>query len=149
MTDEQVPKAEPSAGPDPDDSPLEGSSPYVLLKPVNLAQLDAEISTATGAENLDVVLTGPDDPNQLTGPSNPAVLWLRPSNLDNVQGIIDAHNPDPQWGVPQVMKDYGVVWAKLQADPEAKLTPTEVRTLAVGVAFQLNAAQQTGTASTQ
>jgi hypothetical protein len=139
-------KADPSFTPESDygDPPLEGARSYRLVKPINLAQLDAEIAAATETEQLDVVLTGPDDPSQLIAVDNPALLWLRPGNLDQavVAATIEAHQSDPQWGVPQVMKAFDAVWAKLQDDPEAKLTPTEVRTLAVGTAFKFNAAAQ-------
>lgn len=133
--------------------PLEGAADHRVNKPVSLGQLEAELRAAAGLgpdAHYAVVLTGPDNTAEPISETNEAQLWVIPASLDDalVAQTIAVHTPRPDWGIPAAQLAYNVVWEKVIADPEVKLTPTEVRNLVVGLALRLNAqeAVSSGTA---
>lgn len=124
--------------PNSDESPIPGSTAFKVTKMVNLGQLEAELSTALGAPSLQAVLVGPQDRNQPLDETNYYVLWLMPSSANEmtVYRVIADHQPDQNWGVPTVVRDFEVVWQKLLADPEAPLTNAEQLSLLRGLVFR-------------
>lgn len=117
--------------PDPTDSPMVNAVPFLLTKPVNLAQLQHELIMATGEPDLQVGVVGPY-------PDGTMILWVTPPSVDpdTVNQVIADHVPESGWGVPQVEKDYQDVMTRLLADPEADLSDDDVRALVRGLAFR-------------
>ncbi len=67
-------------------------------------------------------------------------LWVVPSTVDKakVQAVVNAHVPDPNWGVPPAVQDYRAVLAKVQADPQASLTDVEMQTAVKGLLVRMS-----------
>jgi hypothetical protein len=126
------PPEEPSYWPpDPASAPVPNAIPFLLTTGVNLAQLQQEISAASDDVEVGAYVIGPY-------PDGTMILWLTPPSLDPavVEQVIDDHVPNPDWGIPQIQKDFQAVTTKLAQNPEADLTSDEVKTIAVMLALQ-------------
>lgn len=122
-------------------SPIDNAVGYKITSPVNLPQLQAELSAATGTEVHNTALSGPDDPSQAIGPDNWQGLWVCPMGLNasTVAQTVADHQPNPNWGIPQVITDFTAVLARLQENPEMTLTDDDRDALLRGVCLNFAA----------
>jgi hypothetical protein len=127
-----------------DAAPLEGAVSFPLTKSISLAQFEAELREASGLVDDDrfaTVISGPVNSSEPISKDNPAQLWVLPASVDaaTVRKVISGHAPRPDWGITASQQAFNDVREKVLANPEVKLTPTEVRNLVVGVVLQQNA----------
>jgi|tagenome__1003787_1003787.scaffolds.fasta_scaffold19398446_2 hypothetical protein len=117
--------------PDLASSPLPNAIPFRLTDPVNLGQLNQELSAALNTE-VQGVLVGPYE-------DGGSILWLTPPSADPdiVAQVVEDHVPDPDWGLPSVVAGYEEAMSKLGDDPNTELSAEEVRILAAGNALRL------------
>jgi hypothetical protein len=96
-------------------------------KEINQSQLHAELEQAL------------DRAVQLSSTSTPGepgeTIWLIPGDVDEetVQEVIDQHEADANWGVPQSTQAYFDVIRRVSEDPEIELTPQEIQTVVKGL----------------
>jgi len=143
-------KAAPSkraAEQDQPDSPIPGAVAFSVDKPVNLEQLEAEISAATGAQ-VTVALVGAPDGQAPLDAGNVATLWVIPASASAslVQQALDDHSADSGWGIPQVIQELNEIWALLSASPELILTQEQQLKLLRGLAFRVMGGPRTAPA---
>lgn len=126
-----TPEAPPSPGPW---QPFPDAARFDVDKPINQAQLQAELETALGS-TVEVSVTRPD-PASTTG-----YLWVVPSSVDPdvVEQVLAAHVADPNWGVPSSVRDYLDLAQRVIQDPTTTLTDDEVQTLVKGLVARVNA----------
>jgi hypothetical protein len=96
-------------------------------KDINQSQLHAELEQAL---NRVVQLSTTSTPGEIG-----ETIWLVPGDVDEeaVQTVIDEHQADTNWGVPQSTQDYFEVLRRVLADPEVELTSQEIQTALKGL----------------
>lgn len=122
---------------DPEQSPLDDGVGYEIDKQINLPQLQGEIESASGTDNVNVALSkeqNPEDPNA-------AVIWLTPAGLDAsmIAQVVADHVPDQMWGVPQATQDFNEALSRLRQDPDGPLSAADQKALVKGIALNFTA----------
>lgn len=131
MTNPTTPAPEETYQPFPD------CARFDLDAPFNQQQLMQELGTALGGPvQVATTSTTPGMP----GTSTESYLWVVPSTVDRakVQAVIDAHTPDPNWGIPESVQAYRVLLAKVQADSSVSLTADEMQAAIKGLLVRMS-----------
>lgn len=117
---------------DPADSPLDDAAGYEIGKQVNLGQLGYEIEQASGYEHVNLALSRTEDVS---------VLWVTPAGVDAgvLAQVIDAHQPNPTWGIPQAILDFNEALARLRDNPDGPLSEPDMVALVKGIALNFTA----------
>jgi hypothetical protein len=118
-------------------APIDSALGWQINKPINLPQLQSEISALSSGKVANAALSGPNDQTQPISDSNTADLWISPQGVDP-QAVAQAfqdHVADPSWGIPQFILDFNTLLAQLRMDPEMTLTAEQQSTLIRGVAL--------------
>lgn len=121
----------------------EVTPPYVdnfvempLSKPVNMVQLAAEVTEATGTA-VALSLVGPSVATDPVSEDNPATLYASPAvDADQLAQAVAEHVPNPTWGPTPADQAFNDIWGKLQANPGHKMSAAEQRALIVGLVFK-------------
>lgn len=127
----------PTAPVDEPYQPFPDCTRFDLDKPFNQQQLMQELGAALGGPvQMATTSATPGQP----GTTAESYLWLVPSTVDRakVQAAIDAHVPDPSWGIPESVQAYRALLGKVQADPEASLTADEMQTAVKGLLVRMS-----------
>jgi hypothetical protein len=114
----------PVKAPEPDEpwQPFPDCARFDIDKQINQAQLQDELQTALGYV-IQLSMTRAD-------PASPvAYLWIVPSSVARatVNEVIEAHVPDPNWGIPDAVRQYRDLVRRVVADPSITLTATELQ----------------------
>lgn len=104
-----------------------------LTRPVELAQLQAEIAKAVH-QNIQVAQTGPQEMAPISE-DNPAGLAVSPGSVDRatVQKVIDEHTPQEGYGIPEEYRKFLELLDRIGYDPEMELTDDELKTAVRGL----------------
>jgi hypothetical protein len=127
-----VPEAEvDSTAPPP---PYPDAADYPLQKPVNLVQITDELSAAAG-QQVRTAVTGVYDFAQPISPTNEAVFWVAPSSVSSsvVEDVLDAHVPNPAYGLNDADLQFQAVLQKVMENPNATLTSDEIQAAVRGL----------------
>lgn len=125
------------SAPDAPYKPFPDCAQFDLVKAVNQAQLSEEMDTAFGAPvQMAVTYTSMGMPGTQTG----GCLWVVPSTVDRakVQAVVDAHVPDPNWGIPVDVQAYRALLAKVQGDPKVVLSGDEIQAAVKGLLVRMS-----------
>lgn len=117
--------------------PFPDCAKFTLAKVINQPQLNDEMNTAFGTT---VQMTVTYDTMGMPGTQTDGTLWVVPSTVDRtkVQAVVDAHVPDPNWGIPPAVQDYRAVLAKVQANSQVVLTDAEMQTAVKGLLVRMS-----------
>lgn len=120
--------------------PISNAIGYQLGKQVNLPQLQSEISALSSVEVTNTALSGPDDPTQPVSDGNYLALWVSPPgvNAAAVAQAVAAHQPNPDWGIPQLLLDFNALLQALRDNPEVPLSAQDQDTLIRGLALSFS-----------
>jgi hypothetical protein len=123
-TAEEAPEEPAAAQEETPWSPFPDQDPAIfdVAKPVNEAQLHSELE-----EELDTSVQL--STSQAPGATS-STLWLLPGDVDReqVQAIIDAHEANPEWGVPSTTLNFLAVVRKVTEDDDYQLNQDEIQT---------------------
>lgn len=123
--------------PDTPYQPFPDCARFDLTKTINQVQLNDEMNTAFGTTvQMTVTYDSPGMPSTQTG----GHLWVVPSTVDKakVQAVVDAHVPDPNWGIPVEMREYRALLAKVQANPQVVLSADEMQAAVKGLLVRMS-----------
>lgn len=113
--------------------PFPDCARFDLDKQINQAQLQSELEEALG-QPIQLATTR-TDPTSVAG-----YLWVVPESVDRevVEDTLDEHVPDPNWGIPQRVRDYADVVRKVTANPDVELTEAEMQTAIKGLLIRVH-----------
>lgn len=107
--------------------PDQETAQFHTEKKIGQAQLHSELETA-----LDKVI-------QISSASTPGepgqTVWIVPADVDAeiVEQVLEDHEPDPNWGVPQATRDWFDIQRRVLEDPDVELTSQEIQTVLKGL----------------
>jgi hypothetical protein len=117
--------------------PFPDCARFDLNKSFNQQQLLQELGVALGSP---VQMATTSATPGMPGATIESYLWVVPSSVDRakVQAAIDAHVPDPNWGIPESVQAYRALLAKVQGDPSVSLTTDEMQTAVKGLLVRMS-----------
>jgi hypothetical protein len=117
--------------------PFANAASFPLEKPVNLVQLQDEISAAAGL-TVQAAVAGDYDPMQPISPTNDATLWVAPDTVSSglIITAITNHVVNPAYGISDVDLQFQAVLQKLVHDNSAVLTADELQAAVRGLTLR-------------
>lgn len=127
-----IPQA--TGSPDTPAPPFPNALDFTLEKPVNLVQLQDEISNDVGL-TVQASVAGNYDPAQPISPTNPATLWVAPDTVSSaaVAAVLAAHVPNPAYGMSISDSLFQSALGKVLNDHNATLTADELQAAVRGL----------------
>lgn len=125
---------EPDDSPDTPPPPFSNGADFPLEKPVNLVQLQDEISIAVG-QTVQTSIAGNYDPTQPLSPTNTATLWVAPDTVSSsvVLDTIEDHVLNPAYGLSITDVLFRSALEKVLHNNNAVLTSDEMQAAVRGL----------------
>lgn len=121
----------------PSTDPLPNAVTVEVTKPVNMVQLDDEISAALSL-SVNMALRQ-DDASRPISVTNPATLFIQPNtvNLTTVNSVITAHVLNPNYGTPVSITAFNEVTQKVVSNYDVELTADEMEAAVKGLLLRM------------